>query len=313
MCAVEIFSLLFALSLIPAIIVWVLMLLAIPLNFSHLEPVSLFKVKEKLYYLHYFGSIFQNDTINTLPYGGKLARLSGIYDEPGTVGTFAALFLAMSCFKRGWKNTLIFLAGILSFSAAFYILSVISSALLKKYRISFLLIITFSLCYITPHTPFNTRKVQPSIAHILQDPLVEKKYGKAKQAYQFIRTFDNRSSLSMDSLFSTYLNGEIKTLLFGIASDANAAFEGGASSSWKIILTNYGLVGFLYLTSFLLGYVFFKTKNLANKFEIYTFLFVFILNIYQRPFIWIPSYMLLFLGAVAYLTYKEEEETPLLA
>ncbi|WP_028387542.1 hypothetical protein [Legionella fairfieldensis] len=319
--AMKVFSFLFAISLVPSIIIWLLMLMAIPLNFNHLEANSIFKIQQNVYYLHYAGSVFQSNTINLLPYGGKLARLVGIYDEPGTVGTFAALFLTVSCFeiKKKWKNVLILTGGILSFSLAFYLMSLTACCLLKKFKMMVLLGLTGALCFVMPYSPLHTRPV-PLVQienNIKKNYNTEKidlakkinHYLQVKKVIEYIKQLDNRDSPKMQALFSNYLHGSIGTILFGISSDANSVYD-GFSSTWKIILTNYGLTGFVYLLLFLFLYTFVNAGKLKNKREIYTFLLVFIINLYQRPFIWIPSYMLIFVGAIAWFSLRENEAKP---
>ena len=59
-----------------------------------------------------------------LPHGGALFRLCGIYDEPGTVGTIAALCLARTRFRlRSVPGRDCLAAGMMSLSIAFAVLT----------------------------------------------------------------------------------------------------------------------------------------------------------------------------------------------
>ena len=299
--AVKLFSMLFAISLVPSIILWSLMLLNMKIPFTKIESFSQFKLKEHIYYLSYLGSVFQSNTINILPSGGKMARLVGMYDEPGTLGTFAVLFLTFNKFnfKRKWDSIIIFIGGVLSFSLAFYILALIVNILLKKFRTVFLLLLLLIISFLFPYSPLHTKPLPPSFIENTEAPTNFISYYSAK--------FDNRSNKEMKLLFRKYSSGDIKTIFFGIASDANSVYD-GYSSSWLVILTNYGLFGFLYLVIFLCVYAVYSAKNSKFKFDSYVFLIIFLINIYQRPFVWIPSYMLIFVGAMAYFSYKQQDQ-----
>ncbi|STX29186.1 Uncharacterised protein [Legionella beliardensis] len=302
--SLECFSTIFALTLIPGITVWFLMLLDIPLSFSRLTPLSALKTQENIYYLKFFGAVFPNNVIYPLPNGGVIARVCAIYDEPGSVGTFAALLLIsanrLNGLKEKWKTSLLIIGGILTFSFAFYMITLLGFLLSKNFRLFAFILISFLISTQVPYTPLSS--LRPGS----EQSLVLKK-DKSSYYQNALDKFDNRTSLRMEKLFSTYLHGDISVLLFGIASNANSVYD-GYSSTWKIILTNYGLIGLSYLIILLIGYAFTKNNSAFYRIDGYIFLFVFLLNIYQRPFVWIPSYMLIFLGTFAATGCKKSTE-----
>jgi len=115
---------LFVISLIIPIIIYVLLQFGIPVPYMELQSPESIKEYYGIYYKIYpFAS--QWDHMNSSSYYGL--RMCGIYNEPGVIGTFSALLLGIEKYKMkgDWKNKILFLAGILSFSLAFYALTVI--------------------------------------------------------------------------------------------------------------------------------------------------------------------------------------------
>ena len=84
-----------------------------------------------------------------LPHGGVLFRMNGVYDEPGTVGTIAALLLAATGFRlHDWRCRVLYAAGVLSFSLAFAALATtgISASAALRRRWQVLLLLTPVFC-----------------------------------------------------------------------------------------------------------------------------------------------------------------------
>lgn len=302
--SLELFIFIFGITLIPSIFAWVSMVLNIPLNFTLLEPTNKIKASENIYYFHYLGAVFQNSTVNIFPNGMTITRVAGIYDEPGVVGTFAALFLVINGFdfKKHRINYIILIGGLLSFSTAFYLIITIGTFLLKRIKASLILIILLALNHTIPYSPIYSKPKLPEQQISAQQFLHHD--STHIPLSQHIRQYDNRSNDKLNLLFSRYWKSDTKTFLFGIASDANAIYD-GYSSSWKIIFTNYGLVGFSYLFLFLIFYTWSYSRKYNNQWIAYAFCSLFLLNIYQRPFVWIPSYMLLFVGGLAFSRNKQ--------
>ena len=92
----KIFTKLFAISLIPGLLLYLFHSLGLDLSWKYLEPSNPVKILNSYYYKQYFGAaVLSNFNFDIgFPY-----RLSAIYDEPGVVGTISALILTSTGFK----------------------------------------------------------------------------------------------------------------------------------------------------------------------------------------------------------------------
>ena len=110
----------FALSLIPALFVFLLMQAGISLPHIVLSA-DLGKALTGQSYELYFGLATMLRNTN-----GLLNRLCGMYREPGFVGTIGALFLLGDKMSfRKWENVVILLACLCTFSLAFFVLLIL--------------------------------------------------------------------------------------------------------------------------------------------------------------------------------------------
>jgi hypothetical protein len=130
------FSWIFALSLVPGIVVSLLTIANYQIDFGRLASANPVMAAGRGYYLEAPGALLLGSNSISLPWGGFLFRLCAMYDEPGMVGTIGVLLLAANRFKL---NSIvfftIFVGGILSCSLAFCMLAVLGfgiSAVLNR-------------------------------------------------------------------------------------------------------------------------------------------------------------------------------------
>nr|HAT8714110.1 hypothetical protein [Legionella jordanis] len=321
----EFFSLSFLLTLLPGILILLLMILAIPVPFTTMDsPVSSFS-QSGVYYLCFPGAIFINTNSILLPNGGILSRLCGIWGEPGTVGTVCALLLAAEGFQlKHFRSKLIWLAGFLAFSLAFFALFLIGACLFSLLErrfnlIAYVLLSILGVClslgtlspmYDGAKKDFIQRVDEEKKTKVTSKLLIDSSGRKISLGTSLRQNeiIDNRSSMQMNELFREYLFSDIKTLLLGIASDASDVYGGDNKATWKIIFTNYGVIGFLLLMAIFLYYacLFVKSKN--NVTYIALFFFLFFLSFYQRPIIWLPFYFVIFSGGIIGLSSRFEQQ-----
>ena len=140
-----------AVFIVPGIVFWFIhsaigdpYLFSIGIVPDNIVPNSL-KVLHGEYYLKYPLSLNLSSFL-----GQTVYRLLGPYDEPGVIGTLAALILSADNFRLNSKSNLILIiAGILSFSLTFYILTVLyfflKGALRPKMFVIFAAILTFQI------------------------------------------------------------------------------------------------------------------------------------------------------------------------
>lgn len=80
-------------------------------------------------------------------------RFAGAYDEPGAIGTMAAVILCIEKFKlSNWKNIIFLITGLMSMSLAFYIILVVygllyASVVRKNFLLTTVILTSFFLLY----------------------------------------------------------------------------------------------------------------------------------------------------------------------
>lgn len=279
----SIFVRIFALSLVSSIIVWAIINIGIDLPYKILETSQEGKVSLGRFYQHYPGAIFLANS------SGIYNRLSGVFDEPGVIGTFSALFLAAEKFefKNKWYTKLILIAGITSFSLAFYILMLVGISVkyykrgVKKFLFIMIIVILilFVIVNIEIDNPFFKEYIQDRI--FTENSII----------------VSNRTKRTFDSEFNKFLKSSSLEVIFGNgheASKSNPLLRG--ASSYKMLIYDYGFFGFILLILWLV-----ITSMRLNKFnkDYLILLSVFLVSIYQRPYIFNEYYLVVLFGGYA--------------
>ncbi len=289
-------SYIIAISLLPSIIVYVCHQFNIELNWSYLKPMNPLKTASQCYYKQYFGAV-----ILTSPHSPQiqgLYRLCGMFDEPGVVGTLSALLLIGDRLqiKKNFRNIVILIGGILSFSLAFYILILVYLGMLslldKNYKNVIIIMIFVILIGL-----FNTG--------VIENDFINNRLIQRMQLQDGRLQGDNRTSRYYESQFEVFLESGFSNIIFGMgkgASIANPYMAG--SSSWKNVVYDNGFVGFSLLILFLV--IITLTFN-RTKYGI-MFLLIMLASIYQRPGVLNLSYMSVFLGGLANLKTNPNNE-----
>ena len=284
------FKTIFALSLISGVVVWFITTIGFDIPYSRLMTEHVGKSSLGIYYKNYFGSIFMDSVYDIF----LLKRMCGMFDEPGVIGTYSALILIVENFKiKGkWQNTLILIAGILSFSLAFWIMSVTFYILrsFKKGTINIIIsIIVMVLAYLI-FLNINTENL-----YILG----------LQQRLAFSNGFfmgDNRTESSFDVAYNLFLEGKDGSRIFGNGLNAAANnLNMFGSYSYKMLIYDYGFLGFAMIIIWL---IFSVTLLYKRNWECIILLLIFLLSIYQRPYIIEISYMIVLFGGCSYLNNK---------
>lgn len=298
------FATLFAVSLIPGVLASIAAASGIPMAFTTIPAGNPRFEADGVRLLHLPGALFTESNRMVLPNRGVLFRMNGIYDEPGTVGTIAALLLAATGFRLSdWRSWSLYVAGVLSFSLAFAALATagltVSAALRRRWWVLLLLIPVFgatalSLGYVrsstvAPGQSSSLSVVSPSGSTA---PVVAGRQELRQQKY-----IDNRTLPAMRALIDAYWESSASVVLFGFASDASVV-RGGASQTWMRILTDHGLLGFAMLSTGLALSLWPFLRSSHKKPWGLLFLVLFGMSVYQRPVIWVPyATLVLFCGA----------------
>ena len=307
------FAAIFAVSLVPGIVDSLWLAAGLPQTFGETPVPNAAMAAHGVRFLTSPGALFIESNSTMLPWGGVLFRLSAIYDEPGTVGTNAALLMiALRVRISDWRVPILYLAGVLSFSLAFAVLAtfgLVGYAVIRRQALLLIAILpilagaSMALGSLQISAPIGTR------SHIVVNgpsPAPSTSTTQASpQPTQPPRTFtpdgpglrptqriDDRSLAPMNALFAQYEHSGLKTLLLGIASDASVV-RGGDSQVWTRVLTDHGILGFVLLFGgvALLGLQAWRRSGSTQSGLL--FLALYALNIYQRPVVWLPYALLL--------------------
>lgn len=275
------FTLFFIISILPSVIYFIFRNNSI-FDFQVLAPEHPGKIAGGIYYEQYFGGIILCRS------GGRQVRLCGIYDEPGVVGTFAALLLAQKGIKTkiNITNICLFISGFFSFSLAFYILFIIEICLYAFFRGIRWMTIVISIGIMVSFMFFNINTNNEYINSI-------RRRFDLSQKTIFV---DNRTSSSFDVEFEDFFKNGGKDLWLGFgvsASDENKLTTG--SSSYKNLIYDYGLIGFSSILFLLLLGFGFSGFNASSV----LFIIIFLASMYQRPYVFNIPYMLLYWGTLS--------------
>lgn len=280
-------SIIFLAMALPGLIYFILTNIGVSLPYSLLNSARGNKYSVGAYYRHYpFGIILYQS--------GYLARYCGVFDEPGVVGTISALLIAAG-YKRLDKRivVLLFIEGFFTFSMAFYVLIVvyaISRAFMngakKVALVGIVLFVTFNTFMNANISNEYLAKVQSRI-DLSSLYLVE----------------DNRTTTAFDAEYEKFLDDGGYPLIMGYGQGAvenNKRMT--ASSSYKKLVYNYGIVGFSLM---LLFFVLVWWEKGINK-ESLPFVLVFFSSIIQRPYVFTIQYITIFVAAVVFINSAKE-------
>lgn len=223
-------------------------------------------------------------------------RLCGIFNEPGWLGTTLGLML---CYERinlkKIENIIMLIAGVLSFSVAFFLIVFIGFLLrhrnFKVWAVVFISIIL--LTFILPNIETNNSQI-----NFILKRLTITSGGLAG---------NNRSSNTLDKELRDMLSSE--KIFFGYgdgyAEDINKKHESKFVLSIKTEIVNFGLIGFslLYIVPI---YLFFKLSNKNEKALI--FIACFWISLYQRPWLYLISNYMMLISVVSMLSYLNKKE-----
>ena len=245
------------------------------LDISWSELSSLNSVKE-YNYRNYITLVAYQGGLVPLPNGGFIFRFSGLFDEPGIVGTISALLLAVNgaSFSK-WQNKVILLSGILSMSLAFYLLLAIllmSKISIRIITLSLLILVVFSIIF-------------PKGSNVILDRYV---YDRAYSVIYDTGSVNNRTTDEFDNEFERYIATSNILLGEGRGMAEEISNEG---FSFKYFIYNYGLVAFLAINFI---YIIFSFSSGFTKNNL-VFYVILSLCLLQRPYYDHISIMLLVL------------------
>ena len=250
---------------------------------------------------YYFGDSLKyiNYGVSFLYQDSEMFRLCGLCNEPGYLGTICALILCADCIKiRKKTNIVILIAGLMTFSVAFFVILIVylimkamvaihNNKNTKKKILYYICLVFLVIFYfiVLPNIKTGDTAIDKTIQRltITSEGLVG----------------DNRTTSDFDALFESSLS---TNPLFGMGKGYVRASEVGDNSSYKIYIIEYGIMGSALIWGTLLVAALYK--NTKNK-NVILFVVVFFASIYQRPNIIALPYLLILIGGIEYIKTKQ--------
>ena len=302
---------LFALSVVPGMLIWLLAAVGVPLELRYTDVPREIAQRGDTGYLELPGAVFVLTNSLVLPHGGVLFRLCGMYDEPGTVGTIAALCLAATRYRlTDVRGSLCFAAGLMTFSVAFAILTTLGLFLTalsaKRPWLAAAALATIAVGALPlsglrfTESPAANISIRMSGAFAPSAPpsgVVQKLAPAPEWGLRNSPGIDSREQPRMRQLLDDYRAAPPGTLLFGVASDASVV-HGWGSAVWYRILTDFGIVGFVWLFGLFAWPPLRLWREKRLEIPLVIFCALFLMSFYQRPIIWLPAQLLIYFAGL---------------
>jgi len=227
-------------------------------------------------YLVYFGHIEETD-VATIVY-----RFCSVFDEAGVVGTINGFILAsIGISKRNIKSIVILLAGLISFSLAFYVILIL--ILLNTLKIRYFII-----------TSILTLSIFLLSGDIFNNLIVSR---FAMEDGKFVG--DNRTDPIFDDYYDDFVAHGGNNLIFGKGPGTFQLEKekGMYPSSYKTKIIDIGIFG----VGLILCFYAYSVYLVNNSKKGWFLFFIFIVSAYQRPDVLNFSVIVMFLGGLNYL------------
>lgn len=256
----EKFRTIYVVTISISMVVMLLVLLGISIPSEIITPVN--QLKSHNYIAYPFFVIPTNSILTA-------ARFCGLFDEPGVIGTTAAIFMYIEKFNLKRKgNIIILISGILSVSLFFYayitiffVYKFFSTKMRFFYRLLSIVVFAFSVVFI-----INNEITNELIVARLEWDADEKTISG-----------DNRSSEDLDYYVNSIRWSE--AYFFGV-NDPNVLNRYSTSASLQNVIIRYG---FIVLLMYFIFYVFYAKKHIGLNMQYLFFLCSMFLFMYNRP------------------------------
>ena len=260
------------------------------LNLVEVEANNSLKTLNGISYLkHYF--------LGILKYSGNYIspRFQSIFDEPGSLGTIIGTLLIFDNLKSSelkFSRYILIVSGFFTQSLAFFILILLKivttfyksnrklKRLAKLFLFSFMLMM--SIKYI------DSKYLDNVFHHNVIRKIVELE--------------SNRENDSAKVILDNFMKGE--NVFWGKRESFYSNYPNLDISSWRIIVYEKGLISLMLL----LIYYLYVTEFITQKKEIKICIFLFLINLYQRPeLITSSAYLFILISGIENLKLKNEE------
>lgn len=223
----------------------------------------------------------------------NMYRFQSVAEEPGGVGTLCSflLFATYGCKKYRFHYIVFWVAGLLSFSLAFYIMAfihVVSSFIsTRNFRSIIIIVALVSLLF-----------------YFFQDffeiAIFDRVSGKS------FDEIDNRTAANFQRAYDRAWDDG--TIWFGYGTDTSSIEKDGGTAGAKKMIFQYGVFRTI---AIVIAYIYCYLKtipkmNRKSKLIALSFLLVFWINFYQRHYILSFVYVLPYFVMPYFLAYKEK-------
>lgn len=276
----------FAFILFISIVTWIIHLLGINL------PHSEISYGDGMYnYSNYYFFLFDDRQIYVL-----LPRFSSIFLEPGHLGMITSFLLFANKFELKRKEVLIiFIATIMTFSLAAYVLLMISAFIFiivnsKRAILNLVFAIVVVGSLYTFFTTYNDGD------NVVNDYILLR-----LQIEDGDLAGNNRFSNALDDYYAQIMNSPQK--LLGVGMQEYNKQQITQSAGYKVYLVQYGIIGTLITFFFYFSIVQIKPSKLA-----YFFLLVYVLSFLQRAYPHWDVEIIIFIIGISYLNTSKKQE-----
>ena len=274
----------YTISLIPSIVMYFMVFAGWNLPWVFLEPLNPLKTAVGEYYREYWGMVVLSSEIVQLGVG-EMFRLSGMFDEPGVVGTISAILLVATNFSmHEWRGKILLISGLFSFSLAFYVICALFLFLRRPFYVfNSFLVILFIVALLPPSILGND---------LVRRYLLER---VATAVYDF-DSVNNRETDGFKAHYKKFLSSE--SILFGCGKKSSISARDG-SASYKVTIYTYGYLGFLTIFIYYLSFVVIQIRNISDVFRLAPFLLCCFASLLQRPLFDTFGFILMYCGGAA--------------
>lgn len=225
---------------------------------------------------------------------GNEIRLCGLFNEPGKLGTYLALlYIIKGANAPKFEKFILLIGGILSTSFSFFVLILIyyfAKLFMFNKKLTILIsLILVSFLLIAPSIDFHNQTLNSFFSRF---ELTESSFLLG----------NNRTNKEFDVAFDELLKSN--EVLFGKGFNSVNQIENAIVSSYKSIIYEFGIVGFLVLIA---TYIYTGIR-LSNKSQhSIIFIVLFFMSAIQRPLIFLFFYFVIYYGGILHINDNEAQ------
>lgn len=227
------------------------------------------------------------------------ARFQSVFTEPGHLSMMTALLLYANDYKiKKWQNFVILISLIFTFSLAGYVLLIagvfLYSFAISKRKLPMVLLLIFIGCISIGLMFFYYNRHPDSL---ISRTIISRLMPDEERGF----SGNNRNTTQFKDTYREFIRENSFRTLTGWGNSIAKEFPKGGNSSYKNFIYENGFIGF-----FLLWIMYFAFTLGTKSFLPISFLFLFMLSFWQRPYaIWL-SQMFIFMAYCAKYTSPSE-------